>query len=234
MKHCNKCDMTKPVEGFSKNKKAPDGLSHFCKECCRIAAKRYRQRPEVKKRQSEYQKQYVEDNREKVLAYGKAYREEHRDHIREQEKARGRSPEQIERDKKRKQSEYYKAWKREYNKRPEAKRLWRDRYVNDPEFRANHLRRDYERRAKIMGVSKKDREDTTAYMIMIKNIACYYCGKTEGVFHIDHVQPLARRGSHLWHNLVNACDFCNLSKNAKTHEEFTGKVDIRHYCMQGV
>lgn len=284
-KYCKKCDTTKPVDEFGKNKRAPDGIQYYCKICCRITAREYIKRPEVKERRAEYRKQYVESNREKIRDYMKDYREKNYDYLREQEKNRERSPERREKDKKRKKSEHYKAWLREYNQRPEIKdkskeyrarpevkertrknarerykkpevrakkaergrayakrpevrarqrQRWKERYASDPEFRANHIRKYNDRRAKIMGVSKKDRQDATAYMIIIKDSPCYYCGKNEGVFHIDHVQPLAREGSNLWYNLVNACDACNLSKNAKTYEEFTGKIDIRHYCVQGV
>lgn len=225
MKHCNKCNTIKPIEEFGKRKRSPDGFQYRCKSCRRIEAKKYRERPEAK----EHYRQYVENNREKIRAYQRAYYEDHRELLTERESARRKTPADRER-----RREY----NREYHLRPEVKERQRqkeqERYVNDPHFRARAISKAHERRAKIMGVSKKDREDATAYMIMIKNIACYYCGKTEGVFHIDHVQPLARQGSHLWHNLVNACDSCNLSKNAKTYEEFIGKVDIRHYCMQGV
>lgn len=221
MKHCNKCDIDKPIEEFGKNKRSSDGLQYYCKECCRIAAKRYRQRPEVKKRQLEYQKQYVREY---------SQRPEVKDRTRKRVREKYRNDPSV----RERQAE----WAKEYNKRPEVRKRkrqrWRERYTNDPEFRANHIRRYNERRARIMGVSAKDRQDTTAYMIVLEGMACYYCGKAEGMFHIDHVQPLARKGSHLWYNIVNACDYCNLSKNAKTYEEFAGKVDIRHYCMQGV
>lgn len=32
-KRCSKCEQTKPVNLFNKNKNRPDGLSHHCKDC---------------------------------------------------------------------------------------------------------------------------------------------------------------------------------------------------------
>ena len=46
---------------------------------------------------------------------------------------------------------------------------------------------------------------------------CAYCG-SDGLLHLDHVEPLARGGLHTPDNLVPACQRCNLSKNAKPVE----------------
>lgn len=35
MKHCNKCDTTKPVTEFNKNSRKPDGLQAWCRDCCK-------------------------------------------------------------------------------------------------------------------------------------------------------------------------------------------------------
>jgi hypothetical protein len=49
---------------------------------------------------------------------------------------------------------------------------------------------------------------------------CAYCGATTGPFHIDHVLSVARGGSDDPTNLTVACKPCNLSKGAKTVEEW--------------
>ena len=33
MKHCNKCNVTKPMDDFNADKKAKDGKSYYCKSC---------------------------------------------------------------------------------------------------------------------------------------------------------------------------------------------------------
>ena len=49
---------------------------------------------------------------------------------------------------------------------------------------------------------------------------CVYCGAVDGVFHIDHVHPVALGGSSTPENLVVACRPCNLSKGAKPLAEW--------------
>ena len=52
---------------------------------------------------------------------------------------------------------------------------------------------------------------------------CYYCGKTLnpffGEFHIDHVIPVTRGGTHHIDNLVPCCLPCNSHKGDKTLDE---------------
>ena len=61
---------------------------------------------------------------------------------------------------------------------------------------------------------------------------CHYCGIemdfstgsgrkfNKSMATIEHLIPLARGGEHTWENTVLACRHCNISKNAKTIEEF--------------
>jgi hypothetical protein len=54
------------------------------------------------------------------------------------------------------------------------------------------------------------------------NGACRYCGAslTMKTMHVDHVHPVSRGGSSATTNLVASCRDCNLSKGAKTPEEW--------------
>lgn len=36
MKHCHKCNTTKPIEAWGKHKNTKDGLQNWCKECFRL------------------------------------------------------------------------------------------------------------------------------------------------------------------------------------------------------
>lgn len=49
---------------------------------------------------------------------------------------------------------------------------------------------------------------------------CAYCGTVEGVFHIDHIIPVARGGTNSLDNLTVACSGCNLSKGDRLLEEW--------------
>jgi len=53
---------------------------------------------------------------------------------------------------------------------------------------------------------------------------CAYCGTREGPFHIDHIHPLSRGGSNDLTNLCVACIPCNLSKGARTPDEWLGAL----------
>jgi 5-methylcytosine-specific restriction endonuclease McrA len=63
----------------------------------------------------------------------------------------------------------------------------------------------------------------------IKKTHCYWCGiKLKSDFHLDHVVPLSKGGSHTAYNLVAACSACNLSKGAKMPNDFlkTGQLEL--------
>jgi len=51
---------------------------------------------------------------------------------------------------------------------------------------------------------------------------CAYCGCKDGPFHLDHIIPWARGGTHDAGNLTVACRTCNQSKGDKTPEEWRG------------
>lgn len=54
--------------------------------------------------------------------------------------------------------------------------------------------------------------------------ACVYCGVSvsQGEFHCDHVVPVSQGGHSRSDNLACACAKCNLSKSAKTPEQWRG------------
>jgi len=41
-KYCKRCDTTKPITEFSIDRKRPDGLNFYCKECCNKMGKKHR------------------------------------------------------------------------------------------------------------------------------------------------------------------------------------------------
>lgn len=49
---------------------------------------------------------------------------------------------------------------------------------------------------------------------------CRYCQTTQGPFHIDHIEPLARGGSNRDENLCVACQPCNFAKGASLYSEW--------------
>ena len=51
---------------------------------------------------------------------------------------------------------------------------------------------------------------------------CQYCGAHGGELHCDHIIPVSRGGTNDDDNLATACAACNLSKSARTPEEWLG------------
>jgi len=69
-------------------------------------------------------------------------------------------------------------------------------------------------------MSKQDRLDTLAKLVMISSDPCFYCGETKEEMTDDHWIPLAKGGTNHWYNFVRACKSCNSSKGAKTGEDY--------------
>jgi 5-methylcytosine-specific restriction endonuclease McrA len=107
-----------------------------------------------------------------------------------------------------------------------------ERYIRDREKRINlateHSHRRKARKLQTVverGISKKSLKKKFG-------TKCYYCSKemdfsvgagrkfNQDMATIEHLIPLARGGEHTWENTVLACRNCNISKNAKTEEEF--------------
>ena len=59
-------------------------------------------------------------------------------------------------------------------------------------------------------------------LFIIQDHKCWYCwcNIDDKHSHLDHIQPISKWGSHTIGNVHWTCPKCNLSKWAKTHEEF--------------
>ena len=103
MKICNKCNIEKPLDQFNKNKNKNDGYHVWCKQCVSNTNKKlyaddserikqqtnnyyhnnkniitpklkeYRSNPEIKNRQQQYIKEWVEDNKDYYRQYQNEY-----------------------------------------------------------------------------------------------------------------------------------------------------------------
>lgn len=83
-------------------------------------------------------------------------------------------------------------------------------------------RRDQLVRRARQGWDRLDYDLRNAYADLVRRMPCTYCGCSpdDRKMHADHAVPLSRGGSDAWHNLVPACEPCNLRKHSKTPEEF--------------
>lgn len=62
--------------------------------------------------------------------------------------------------------------------------------------------------------SKKKRSSRLKLLAGRPWVECHYCGEhlTEATMTLDHVKPVALGGKNALHNLVPACETCNLMK----------------------
>jgi len=72
--------------------------------------------------------------------------------------------------------------------------------------------------------SRNFNTDRAKYIIFQRDkFKCIYCGKSsieDGVIlHVDHIMPYILSKNNSIHNLVTACDMCNLTKGANKLEE---------------
>lgn len=108
------------------------------------------------------------------------------------------------------------------------RRPMRENYAAHPEGHAGRKRdcspevnrAKLARRRTAKKLSADERDVSTAYRRAIAADPCFYCGSKAPEMHDDHKLPLAKGGTDHWWNLARACAACNLSKGAKTAEEF--------------
>jgi len=98
-KRCSKCDEIKPLDNFHRNKNNLDGLTQMCKDCKRAYDKNYCENngQKVKERNKDYyqdnketlknsQKLYRDNNKEKIIESSANYCEKNKDKIKEYQK----------------------------------------------------------------------------------------------------------------------------------------------------
>ena len=142
--------------------------------------------------------EYYHAHREERLEYGNKYfenrREEHRKYTREYHA---------------KNKERINAKERERIKTPEGREKSREHAA---------MRRARRKNARVGTMPNRYR----AIIRKNQNNLCYYCGcdLSKTGEHLDHKQPLSRGGEHSMENIVLSCPACNMSKGAKTEEEF--------------
>lgn len=74
----------------------------------------------------------------------------------------------------------------------------------------------------MLGTERDIPTETRALVFARDGRICRYCSTQIGPFHLDHVHPWVRGGTHDPENLAVCCATCNVSKGAKTLEEWKG------------
>jgi len=195
-------------------------------------ATKKQQRKEVKRLSD---KKYRENNKERLAAKNKAWRNKDIEAYRKSERERrsNRSAEEVERQRLARQ-EYNKA---NSAKVKQAKRESRLRHIEKAKATCKRYRESAkgqaiakEARAKYTS-KKKEVSDGTVTGPALKALMedqrhrCKYCDNVltylkPKYIHLDHVFPISKGGLHTINNVVWSCASCNLSKSSSTDYSF--------------
>lgn len=192
-KDCSRCKQHLPASHFSADRRATTGLQPACKDCHALSekARRYKNIDDFRA----WQRDYYHRTRSERLAWNAEWRKENRRIIR----ARA--------------AKYYAKNKEKCIECVnECRRKYPEKY--GMLARAMSARR---RKRKADGDPPAKVAKWTARQAKV----CTWCGANcASDYHVDHIIPLSRGGTHHIDNLCISCPPCNLSKGAKLPEEF--------------
>lgn len=227
MKECKKCNEMKPdtTEFFDSNKGRTTGR---CKKCT-----------------SEYNKNYGQLNKEKLLSQKKAYYQSNKDRLAEYSKSYREA-----------NKEYIKEWRK--NHYQENHSLINEKNAqyraNNAEKMKEYFRNHYQmnkgsikRRVKLYFSTDAGRETSKKTRQKRRTIkrgldatlthqqweeckanfenCCAYCGK-EAKLEQDHFLPLSRRGEYTLNNIIPSCRTCNSSKSDRDYFDWYPKQNF--------
>ena len=230
-KKCSKCNTKKSFDEFSNRKQSKDGKVTWCKACF----KEYRKIN--KEKFSERDKLYYNENKEKILNRVNKYRIENNEVIKERKKKdykKHREKNLVKKEKyyqdnketilenmklyQAENKERYTKYKRNYaqkNRETEAERSRKYIQENPEKYREYKARR--------RALERKNAVGKVDYQKILRRdgMFCYICQKSieDGNYHMDHVIPLSKGGSHSMENIKVTHARCNLVKNDKSLEE---------------
>lgn len=204
MKTCSLCKQTKPYIDFTKHSQKSDGYNSWCKCCSRAKAKIYNNKPENKQHKADYDKVYNSLHKEQISKSSKLYRE-----TRKIEKAKyDKKYRELKGETRLKQ-------KRDYYNFGNGKvtgNTWR--LNNKDKVKANDCNQTIKRQRKIKH-TLTSKQLSTWENSQLK--ICSYCNTDcSSFYHIDHIEPLSKQGTHTIDNLTITCPTCNLSKGSTT------------------
>lgn len=113
--------------------------------------------------------------------------------------------------------------KKNQNRASENRRRWEAR--NQDKHRQQHRIRSHNRRARILKAGGHFTPADLEAQYKSQKGLCWWCGKPlNGIYHPDHLIPLARSGTNWPNNIVCACPTCNQSKSDKLPHEWNGRL----------
>ncbi len=206
-KICSKCKIPKNINEFGKNKKSKDGYRHQCKKC----------RNEYEYGNKEKRKDWYNNNQEKMLIYGKNYREvnkkpydkekRHTEYLKNKNKENEKSKEWYGKNKV-KISEYRKEYLKENPiDKHERNTKRKEKFISDKLYKLTHnirglvwnafKNKGYKKNCKTAGILGCSFEELKIYIEnkfeswMTWDNYGVYTGNFKEHWQIDHIIPLA-------------------------------------------
>jgi 5-methylcytosine-specific restriction endonuclease McrA len=223
-KRCTKCRAIKPADQFYKDAHHSDGLKSCCKACASAAQKvRYEANPESARAKT---REWYRANHDRALAYAEQYRKVNTEKVCESTRRwRAKSQDKIKESRRQYYQEHkeqchvrfrqwYQSHRSEQLARMEAFRKVHPDYFSDWDDRNREKKRGStnKRRAILrkVTVGEVSREE----VFRRDRGICHICGKklTPQMWHLDHLIPLSKGGSHTPENVAVACPRCNIRR----------------------
>lgn len=194
-KTCKHCQLVKPLDAFYKQKGGRLGYTAQCKEC----RKAYRRRPEVRARQSAYNRAYRArpGMKDKLREYHRQYRERNREKVRLRMR------------------EYCKQWARDNRDKTNAYR----RKSRLGKGRACILAADHRYQAKKRAAPGLVITPQINHLLDLCERKCLVCGTTDRLS-LDHIVPISLGGCCCIHNLQPLCRPCNARKGNRNQNDY--------------
>lgn len=232
-KTCTKCGETLPAttEYFHKDKKGKYGLVSKCKRCRAEQDKQYRE--DNKDKIAEYQKQWYENNKDKKLKQSKQYREKNRDKITERSK-------QYHENNKDKISERHKQWyennkdkilerrKQHYKDNKYKIAEYKKQYYATPQGQVVAFNKQCRRRTREQNQGNGINKEQWLECMKFFGFRCAYSGQilSKDTRSLDHIEPLNNGGEHEIWNIVPMYRPYNSSKQDKDMEKWYQEQDF--------
>lgn len=230
-KACTQCKQIKLLTEFGKHsgaKSSKTGIRPACKTCEVLSYKKYREANREKVRASK--KAWTDKNKDKKALCDANYQAANKDKIRQNWLAwySINKDDQLAKAKvwrlenKERKSLIDKNWQQANKDKVNAKgKRWRTRHPEKAAQVGKNYRIANPEVGRLKSSKRRAKKAANGVFVIKQSEAqkllskpCFYCGgKSE---HLDHVIPIAKGGRHSIGNLVQSCQACNLSKNAKT------------------
>lgn len=207
-KRCSKCDETKLVSEFHRNKTSKDGYKRWCKECRKDETKRYREKHRevinARKREAYYNsKKFVKEKSEEQLKQGSKTCTQcsmSKGILQFRERANGG---------------FYSICRECENENNKEYRLTHPELIREIKVRT-----EQRRRARALEVESDFTKEQWKECLETFDNQCAYCGVETSDMCQDHFVPLSKGGGYTKSNIVPSCRSCNSKKHNILFEDW--------------